>query len=142
MEKEFIPYELAKVLEELGFDEVCYARWEPPTKKGSEWKLINTGAVLDNKWCKNSNYHPNTLGWDGCYAPLYQQAFDWFRKEHGLHSFIDIYPTDEEPNRCWYMIRYMNRGGGEEDYMSGWYSNNEDVELGRLRELIEMVKEK
>ena len=58
MEKEFIPYEQALELKELGFDEPCYYDY-------------NFGGEITNKWA---------IGLVP--APLYQQAFRWFREKY------------------------------------------------------------
>lgn len=60
MNKEFIPYEQALELKELGFDEECFKYY---TEMG-------TLRIKDER-----PLPPLT------YAPLYQQAFDWFRKQ-------------------------------------------------------------
>lgn len=64
MEKEFVPYELAVKLKELGFDKDC----------------------LGVYYNKDGNVRFN-LGTEKGDAPLWQQAFDWFR-DKGLHSWI------------------------------------------------------
>jgi len=60
MNKEFIPYEQALELKELGFDEECFQRFMLPN--------------MD----------------DLCHHPLFQQAFRWFREKYDLFSYIDI----------------------------------------------------
>lgn len=66
LEKEFVSYELAVKLQEFGFDEECL------------------------KWYDNNGEFVKRLTQDFCCkAPLWQQAFDWFRETHGLHG--DIY---------------------------------------------------
>lgn len=70
----FVPYELAVKLKELGFDEdclTCYCKhW-----KDLEiylWKINQPD--YGNYWDLNSKVE----------APLWQQAFDWFREKHNL----------------------------------------------------------
>ena len=65
-DKEFIPYEQALALKELGFDEPCFGRyWH------EDFKIIN----IDKQFEK-----PDYV----CLAPLYQQAVRWFRENHEL----------------------------------------------------------
>ena len=64
MEKEFIPYEQALALKELGFDELCLMYYD------YSWTLVESGVYE-------------------CKAPLYQQCFRWFREKHDLHCNID-----------------------------------------------------
>lgn len=75
LEKEFIPYEQALALKELGFDEFCFAYYKDI--KGEK-------VLLDD-----------SMNFDGeCDAPLYQQAFRW------LYLKLDIkngtMPLDKE----------------------------------------------
>ena len=58
MEKEFVPYEIALELKQLGFDEPCMASKDMNNDEG----LIQ--------------------------LPLYQQAFKFFREKYDLDSFV------------------------------------------------------
>jgi len=69
--QEFVPYELALKLNELGFDEPCLG-WYVSKEFGLE-----IGTVIKDD-----------LIYGSIVAPLWQQAFDWFRKQHNLHSFV------------------------------------------------------
>ena len=60
MDKEFISYEQALALKELGFDEPCMSSRDMNNGKG----LIQ--------------------------IPLYQQAFRWFREKHNHVGFIQL----------------------------------------------------
>ena len=68
MEKEFVTYEQALALKELGFDEPCFGYYD-------EGGNLYTEMVEVLK------------------APLYQQAFRWFREKYGLYSCI-MYNSD------------------------------------------------
>jgi hypothetical protein len=62
MNKEFIPYEQALELKELGFDELCLFYY------------------TDNESLRI--YHQSEIYDDLVGAPLYQQAFRWFREKY------------------------------------------------------------
>ena len=64
MEKEFVTYELALKMKQIGFDEPCFMYY---TYNGDLYK---------------SNPY-------GISAPTYSQAFRWFREKHQLHISID-----------------------------------------------------
>lgn len=64
MEKEFVPYELALRMKQLGFDEPCFGVYA--TKDG---------------YVRKSAYDENGD------APTYSQAFRWFREKGYLISF-------------------------------------------------------
>lgn len=94
MEKEFAPYELAVKLKELGFNEPCFGfyledgTWTPAS-------YSRKGTVFPS----NTDLLPEWYA-----APLYQQAFRWFREEHdvvgivkfGTNEFtFNIYNSDD-----------------------------------------------
>jgi hypothetical protein len=68
MKKEFIPYEQALKLKEFGFDELTFCTW-------LDGKLISIHS-------KEDLFQNSTL------APLWQQAFDWFREKYNLMSVV------------------------------------------------------
>ena len=127
MNKEFIPYEQALELKELGFDEPCYAYYEYDTK------LVYTSIVSQNT---------NSFWVLACIisAPLYQQAFRWFREKHGLYGIYTM--GDDWNNYYWQVWRndcmtktYLCSS----DYV---YETYEEAEIDCLLKLIEIVKNK
>lgn len=71
MNKEFIPYEQALKLKELGFNEKCAAHY---LGEGEEY--------LELKWLIYRNDSINTT--KCLQAPLYQQAFRFFREKYNF----------------------------------------------------------
>jgi hypothetical protein len=72
MEEQFIPYELALELKELGFNERCLNVWFVSTKEMS----FKVGFVT----LKNSELErTNNIS-----APTWQQTFDWFIETYNL----------------------------------------------------------
>ena len=140
MQEQFVKYEQAVALKELGFDKPCFGQfYKHPSQEKEELRLFQDCDWNDRTtsyW--GTNISPNFVS-----APTFSQAFEFFREKYGLHSFIDIYPTKEEPNRCWFMIRYIDRSiEEEEDYMSGWFSCQNKAESACINKLIEIVKNK
>jgi len=78
MKKEFVPYNLAIELKELGFDEPCICGYD---NEGSlRGKLASTndkGERTKIDWDKHDSHLP---------APLWQQAFRWFIEKHNLNG--------------------------------------------------------
>jgi hypothetical protein len=74
MEKEFIPYEQALALKELGFDEPCFFSYD-------YW---NTERLANTYY----NYVNYNVREKSVSAPLYQQAFRWFREKHNLIGWV------------------------------------------------------
>ena len=136
MEKEFIPYEQALALKELGFDEPClnfYFRGEALI----EMKAIHTFKE-DSECIK---------------APLYQQAFRWFREKHGLIGYIQTsYITHEVVNnrnipcnpRIEFTFGITNTIGKSifSSFKQGSFKTYEEAELEELKKLIENFKQK
>jgi hypothetical protein len=125
MNKEFIPYEQALALKELGFDEPCFGYYEP----NGELDYIENHILKDFPYlAKNSEWQ------DLVAAPLYQQAFRWFRDKFNLKPQLttswgewDFYIPESEYNDI--PIRESS---------DTW--TYEDAELACLIKLIEIVK--
>ena len=134
MEKEFVPYEQALELKELGFDEPCLAQYR---------KYDVGDATLDIGFSKNeliSKFDNLSLF---CSAPLYQQAFRWFREKYKISGEISSdYYLEGKDNEWEYNIYQL---GKEDDGYVGTipiFKTPEDAELACLKKLIEIVKEK
>jgi hypothetical protein len=127
MEKEFIPYEQALALKELGFDEPCFG-----------WYSNMDGNVFRQGYCETY------LGIENCAkAPLYQQAFRWFREKYKISGEISSdYYLEGKDNEWEYNIYQL---GKEDDGYVGTipiFKTPEEAELECLKKLIEIVKEK
>ena len=124
MTQEFIPYELAVKLKELGFDEPCLGRWLVIT----EWEKP-TGEVRLQIGSKVEDYSKNQ-----CAAPLYQQAFRWFREKYQLHSTIT---SISQESWQWHITKPGESLGKlyDEDFYT-----YEEAELACLDKLIEITK--
>ena len=81
MEKEFVPYEQALALKELGFDEPCFGYWR------NEPQFKNPLTMCKHTTVDNSNDNHNFPNFH-CLAPTFSQAFRWFRENHDLHVQI------------------------------------------------------
>jgi hypothetical protein len=122
MEKEFIPYEQALALKELGFDEPCFAKYfqqdgNTPFIQIGESEIEEAESADDDVTFE-------------CDAPLYQQAFRWL---------LELANKDKLFSNKW-TISY------NEDYYSlflgGCNMGVFESELECLKKLIEIVKEK
>ena len=121
MKKEFIPYEQALALKKLGFDEPCIGWYNPQVN----YKEVTTDKYwafhLTGEW---ENFKP---------APLYQQAFRWFRNEHGMSGSIQI----EHDAYQWSIFEEGETSGLASDNWDG--TDYEEAELACLEKLIEMA---
>ena len=127
---EFIPYEQALALKELGFYEPCFGRYIYDGR-GKEWFLVQTQQT------KNASViFEGDISVDGISiaAPLYQQAFRWFREKYGYAGI---------PNPFGYEILDRDDINYEWAALYEEVSNNyEEAELACLKKLIEIVKNK
>jgi hypothetical protein len=134
MENEFIPYKQALALKELGFDEHCFAHY-------CNGDLITKTAILKSStmlYYQQNNINPNNqYKHQNCTAPLYQQAFRWFRKKYNLKSFIQPLINDDDIDI--YVFAY---GNGEIEHDDYDYLTHEEAELACLIKLIEITKTK
>ena len=124
MNKEFISYDQALELKELGFDDYNIA-WYAIVDEKPKIVFLNYGSHL-------------------C-APLYQQAFRWFREKYRLYSAVNVDET-MSPKFAYCISEYCSN-----DLTYGWntivfnsdlYYTYEEAELACLKKLIEIVKNK
>jgi hypothetical protein len=117
MKKEFIPYEQALDLKELGFDEEV------------EFYKDLSEEIFDMRT-------PND-------APciLWQQAFRWFREKHKLYHTINMFGDWDKPQ-----YSYLVSGRTMNNPAHMWHfedkDSHEEAELECLIKLIEIVKNK
>jgi hypothetical protein len=137
IEKEFIPYKQALDLKELGFDEPCLGYWRNedspnPITIGQ----YTTKEDIEYEISGQDEYHnfKNIIA----LAPLYQQAFRWFREKYDLHRHICYF----EDTTVWHGDIYNIKTGGLMNYPMELtnYNTYEEAELACLRKLIETVK--
>ena len=121
MEKEFVPYEQALALKELGFDEKCGACY---------YKKFDN-EIGYHKVYRDFNFVQLTVS-----APTFSQAFRFFREKYMLsgeiYIFKNIWNFDIEDIKT-SMQLYTS------DIMC--YNSYEEAELECLVKLIEIAKE-
>jgi hypothetical protein len=139
MENEFIPYEQALELKELGFDEPCVASWDETTMKdtqtGKETPIIALNQLNGYKQYNSDHDYNKSLGSkSGISAPLYQQAFRWFREKYGLCSWITM-ELGNKSTFCWVLS-----GEHTLTQYAAYFYTYEEAEQACLDKLIEIVK--
>ena len=126
MNKEFVPYNESLELKQLGFDGIyTFKVYDSTTKEliFSELGNVVSGYIL---------------------APLYQQAFRWFREKYKLQTYIDFYHSDS----YFFKIKSQdgrNIGNTGDIILQGtpvFTRTYEEAELACLKKLIEIVKAK
>ena len=140
MDKEFISYEQALALKELGFDEPCIGWYNPQVN----YKKVTTDKYwafhLTGEW---ENFKP---------APLKQQAFRWFREKHNFWVEIKVEDNVKLGEQTFYwsifgeyktlneksIIRCLT----DSDVDGKTFKTYEEAESACLDKLIEIVKNK
>lgn len=138
MKKQFVPFKLSLKLRELGYNEPSLFCWDTVNKPPS---LSNCPHLLRNSQLGGFENKPIS-------APLWQQAFDWFREEHDLLNHITTH-----------LNTWGEDGALEESYgyriminKDGWkcevweklsrFDTYEEAQSARLEKLIEITKSK
>lgn len=129
MKNEFVSYEIALALKELGFDEPCFTYYKND-------QLSNILELVKNSEMENVNNEVDNY----ISAPTFSQAFRFFRERHGLYGLYTM--GDYENNYYWQIWR--------NDYITKTYitasnyvfEKYEEAEQACLLKLIEVVKNK
>jgi hypothetical protein len=121
MTKEFVPFELAVKLKQIGFDEPCLDFYD------------------DNQelFYNHENKEKIHIG-DSVKAPLFQQAFRWFRDNYRLSVFIQDWLDDYDGEIVEWTI-------GEDRIIyeiTNRTDTYEEAEIYCLNKLIELVETK
>ena len=125
MEKEFVPYELAVKLKNLGFNSPYPIGGY---QGGSVFYYENGKLYYDGRPMYSSDYHEGQID-----APLFQQAFRWFREKGFLISF-----SSHDDNIHEFYIKWKP----SKSILSDIYDTYEEAELACLEKLIEIVENK
>lgn len=120
MEEEFVPYEQALRLKELGFDKPCIRGWDINNKV---WYHPDSDIVIDN--------------------PTFSQAFRWFREKHNIDAWVqpfvmkksngDLYLPDESYSYFIFKDGVFVRDGVDS-------LEPEEAELACLERLIDLLE--
>jgi hypothetical protein len=124
--KDFVPYEQALELDELGFDEPCFAYYNiDPQLKAPAFNMVKP---FEHEWCLP--------------APIYQQAFRWFREKYRLVQEITV-----SVNGFYYIYGHFYDSNGALRFdirpFTGelvFFETYEEAELACLRKLISLAQ--
>ena len=114
IEREFIPYDRALALKELGFGEECLAYYD----RKQVFRLCTVNGIFTHF----------TL------APLYQQTFRWFRENHSLIG--EIFSQLRPSNKFMYGFKIVGS-----DIIFDGFKTYEEAELACIDKLKQLVKE-
>ena len=126
MNKEFVSYEQAVALKELGFDEICMGYFD-----------VRLEHQIGNfNFTEIKGYHESVAA----LSPLKQQVFRWFREKKLHNTFPSIIQT-----RNWaslYRILEWHPGNDSTSIStSDYYDTYEEAEDACIDKLIELTKQ-
>lgn len=151
MEKEFVTYEQAVALKELGFDEPCIFFYIDR----QNWGVLGQAGYYNNgfSWCNENQFTfaENKNMRQSITRPTYSQAFRWFREECHLWSEIKVEDSVKIGDHTFYwsifgghqtfkdtlMIRCLT----DSDVDGKVYKTYEESESECLDKLIEIVND-
>lgn len=128
MKKQFVTYEIALTLKELGLNDPCLAYFyldEHHDLMSNCENVIEGDFVVEEitKYLK---------------APLWQQVIDWFRDKYGLHIEIQSPDFKHEYQFNWTIHKIQQFGGFANGSSNNFYECREQAIL----KCIELVKNK
>ena len=125
MEKEFVTYELSIRMKRLRFNEPCISFYSQGGKHNFD---IQSPSTNIGSWSDQEHY---------CSAPLFSQAFRWFREKYGLYHNIN-------KHGYWFFEIKKDEGFGDLTNVSIVFDfeSYEETELVCLEKLIEIVEQK
>ena len=130
MEKEFIPYELALRLKNLGFDEPCFGIFR------DNKKLVigcDSDFAPNNTWCSESKFSNES----NISAPIFSQAFRYLRNKYDLRA---SFPS-KNYGHFEYIIETSNSLFKEFEFEDEeMFTYHEKAELACLDKLLEVVE--
>jgi len=128
MEKEFVSYEMALALKELGFNEPCYDNYN----------------IYGKLWGLRLNKQVKIKG--ACLAPTYSQAFRFFREKYNIQGYIYSSAVRGNAEKTKQFTGYIwNINGIDMPFLSTdardeLHDTYEEAELACLIKLIELIK--
>ena len=125
MEKEFVKYEQALALKELGFDEASFGHYRTYGKN-----LFYATPIARNLPARYRVIN----------APLYQQAFSFFREKYNHVGFIQL--VEPEYGGEYGYVIYYNPNHLSVHHWNKGFKTYEEAESACLDKLIEICKNK
>ena len=129
MEGEFIPYEQALALKELGFNEPCLGYYV-----GKDKEVYMSNEILSAPFQFRLESKTTFV------AQTFSQAFRWFREKYNLHSTIALISNSDTERRYMVMIDYIYPHKAIMEFEE--YETHEEAEIECIKKLIKIIKNK
>ena len=134
MEKEFVTYEQALALKELGFDEPCFFAFD-----NCSTPMRCSDLRTNEQKFNGVNYNSSTY----TSQPTFSQAFRWFREKYNIDAWVQPFTSIKSNGKMFlpdesYSFFIFKDGIWVDDKTD--FVGPEEAELACLRKLIEIVK--
>ena len=130
MNKEFVPYEEALALKELGFNEPCIGFYE----KDNLDIIPNKQYLSKLSYIQNDVIHIDL----SCSCPTYSSVFRWFREKYDY----DISIKKCTPSEYKFVIEKLSTKKDSYYFLGVIFKSYGEAELACLKKLIELIKNK
>jgi hypothetical protein len=139
----FIPYQQALALKELGFNKPCLTYYFSDGVFNDATEEDDTLYPGDPRFYSDTNsslakYLEDELKYKAIAAPLYQQAFGFFREKYGYCVTI----KKCTPSEYKFEIEQLFAEGDNYYFIDFVFKSHKEAELACLEKLIEIVKTK
>lgn len=132
MKELFVPYELAVLAKEKGFDKYCLAAYGK-RRSNSEIVALENHFIDTNQNVQQYDL-PNNKGWEN--APLYQQLVDWFDEKHNIRiDFTHSQSTGKYKFAIWQLIN----GKWEKQFNATSEFTKEERNIKALTEAFKLI---
>lgn len=148
MKEQFVTYEIALKLKELGFNEPCFRKWSwyyNPYFGGIEKQETALLINYDTEQYEKLNEFPRKY----CLAPLWQQTIDWFRDNYNIHIEIRNYQEYQKDNYAHVLnfikdSNYLDKDGNKIGQIISriYYNNYQEAREQAILKVIEIIKNK
>lgn len=96
MNEDFVTYEIAVILRELGFDWQCRAFYKIQNEKA---RLLNTDNIQGFDYCSNTSLQKYNCDEINIAAPTIQMAKKWLHKTYDILIYVDY--NGDIGKYCW-----------------------------------------
>lgn len=133
MKSQFVTYEIALALKELGFDEDCLAIYRDSFDDFGV-TLISKGIEIKGTQSKTiyCSFNDTMI----CLAPLWQQAIDWFNDKYGIFITLALVAN----GYGFYIHKNYNTTNKGENY--GFHPTLHKAREEAILKAIELIKNK
>ena len=167
MKEQFVTYEIALKLKELGFNEPCFGYYKPikdwmmkgnkfnsePHFHGCNWPnnestfyfmyVQNLFGDRDSI-VKNSEF---TKAIKNIAVPLWQQVIDWFREKHNIYALVYIWSEKSLKNFSdiiieKYQVTVYKDSAENIDYIEDYYNSYNEARKQSILKAIEVCQKR